>query len=183
MDVVWGNNYLDAHNQRTASVNTSANEWASVLANGGSVWVAEGGQSDFSADIVRRIASQFSGINLKKITIVQHSAGSTAYNERFTDAANLTYLRNTISYQTIPTGNAGNNGSADLNSQSSFFVSTARSGRFSTEWNAAFNYLRPDCAIRTENCKLDFSDTVEVLYLVNDQATRSVNDFANTYLR
>jgi len=179
----WGSEYLDAHGNNNNAVWDATNRWASTLSNGADVWVAEGGQSDFTADVVRRIEANYSGINLKNIHVIQHSAGATAYNEAFTNPNNLSYLRNKTSYQTIPTGNAGNNGSADLNEQSQFFVVTARASRFSVEWNAGFNYLKPDCAIRTENCKLDFSDTVELLYIVDDRQTKTVNDFANNYLK
>ncbi len=179
----WGSEYLDAHGNNNNAVWDATNRWASTLSNGAEVWVAEGGQSDFTADVVRRIEANYSGINLKNIHVIQHSAGATAYNEAFTNPNNLSYLKNKTSYQAIPTGNAGNNGSADLNEQSQYFVVTARASRFSVEWNAGFNYLKPDCAIRTENCKLDFSDTVELLYIVNDQQTKTVNDFANTYLK
>lgn len=180
---VWGDSYLDADGARASAVFEAANRWASTLSNGGDVWVAEGGQSDFTADVVKRIESQFPGNNLKNIHVIQHSAGRTAYNEVFTQPDNLGYLQDRTHYQTIPNGNVGGNGSADLNEQSNTFVSMARSSRYSAEWEAAFDYLRPDCAVRTENCKLDFSDTVELLYIVDDQRTLTVEDFANTYLR
>ena len=179
----WGSRYLDAYQNLRSSTSTAAARWASVIANGGRVWVAEGGQSDFTADVVRRISAQYGSVNLKRIHVIQHSAGRTAYNEKFTRSSNLNYLKNKVSYKAIPTGNIGGNGSADLNTQSDYFVRVARSGRFGAEWNAAFNYLKPDCSKRTERCKLDFSDTVELLYIVNDTSTRSVNDFANRYLR
>jgi hypothetical protein len=179
----WGDGYLDAANQREASVSRATDRWASVLSNGGNVWVAEGGQSDFTADIVRRMAGQYPNVSLQRIHIVQHSAGSTAYNEKFTDSANLAYLKSNTSYQAIANGNVGGNGTADLNTQSSYFVGIARAGRFSSEWNAAFAYLPPDCAVRTENCKLDFSDTVELLYIVDDRRIDTVDDFASNYLK
>lgn len=183
VSAVWGDEYLDADGARAAAVSAAATRWASTLSNGASVWVAEGGQSDFTADVVRRIESQFPGNNLKNIHVIQHSAGRTAYNELFTNAGNLSYLQERTQYQAIPNGNVGGNGSADLNEQSSTFVAIARSSRYSAEWAAAFNYLRPDCAVRSESCKLDFSDTVEVLYIVDDRRTRTVVDFANNYLR
>lgn len=182
MKASWGNEFLDADDQRISAVQESANRWASTLSNGADVWIAEGGQSDFTADVVRQIASRYSNIDLKRIHVIQHSAGRTAYNEEFTDSANLAYLKNKTSYQPVANGNVGGNGTADLNQQSFYFVSTARASRFSAEWNAGFEYLPPDCTVRTENCKLDFSDTVELLYIVDDTTTQNVNDFANKYL-
>lgn len=182
MKAAWGTEYLDADSQRTTATQVSATRWASTLSNGADVWVAEGGQSDFTADVVRQIETRYSNIDLKRIHVIQHSAGSTAYNEKFTDNANLSYLKNKTSYQPVANGNVGSNGTADLNQQSFYFVSTARASRFSAEWNAGFQYLQPDCSARTENCKLDFSDTVELLYIVDDNRTQNVNDFAKKYL-
>ncbi len=178
----WGDQYLDAHAQYATSVQTAVTRWASTLSNGASVWVSEGGQSDFTADVVRNIESQFSNLSLTDIHVVQHSTGSTGYNEKFTDSANLAYLKSKISYRVIDNGNVGGNGTADLKQQSNYFLVSARSSRFGTEWGAAFAYLQPDCSEPSENCKLDFSDTVAVLYIVDDTRTNSVNDFANNYL-
>jgi hypothetical protein len=178
----WGTEYLDAHGQRAIAIQEAITRWATTLSNGADVWIAEGGQSDFTADVVRQIEARFSNIDLTRIHVIQHSAGSTAYNEKFTDSANLSYLKNKTSYQTIANGNLGGNGTADLSQQSFYFVISAKASRFSAEWNAGFNYLQPDCTIRTEDCKLDFSDTVELLYIVDDTSTQNVNDFANKYL-
>lgn len=182
MNASWGTEFLDASGQRAAALQHSVTRWAEVLANGASVWVAEGGQSDFTADVVREIETRYSNIDLKRIHVIQHSTGPVAYNEKFTDNSNLNYLKSNVSYQAIANGNIGGNGSANLNQQSFYFVSTAQASRFSAEWNAGFAYLQPDCSIRTENCKLDFSDTVGLLYIVDDKDTRNVNDFANKYL-
>lgn len=182
MKASWGTEYLDAHGQSTLAVQQASTRWASTLSNGADVWIAEGGQSDFTANVVRQIESRYSNIDLKRIHVIQHSAGSTAYNEKFTDSSNLSYLKNKTSYTPIANGNVGGNGTADLNQQSVYFVVSARASRFSAEWNAGFDYLPPDCSVRTENCKLDFSDTVELLYIIDDQSTQNVNDFANNYL-
>ena len=182
MEASWGTEYLDADRLRSSAVLKASTRWAATLSNGANVWVAEGGQSDFTADVVRQIETRYSNFDLMRIHVIQHSTGSTAYNEKFTDSSNLSYLKNKTSYQAIANGNVGGNGTADLNQQSFYFVSTARASRFSAEWNAGFEYLPPDCSVRTENCKLDFSDTVELLYIVDDKSTQNVNDFANKYL-
>jgi len=182
MKASWGNEYLDADAKRAAAVQEATTRWATTLSNGADVWIAEGGQSDYTADVVRQLEARYPSFNLRRIHVIQHSTGRIAYNEIFTDSSNLAYLKNKVSYQAIPNGNAGGNGTADFNQQSSFFVRSARASRFSAEWNAGFVYLPPDCSVRTENCKLDFSDTVELLYIVDDTSTQNVNDFANRYL-
>lgn len=183
IEAAWGKDYIDAYNPYSRSVRESAARWATTLVNGDEVWVAEAGQSDFTADIVRTIESQYPDAALEKIHIVQHSTGPMGFNERYTKASNLRYLKETTHYVSLADGNHADNGSADLNTQSSYFVKIARSSRFSTEWNAAFDFLPPDCARRTPTCKLDFSDTVELLYIVDDNTTLTVSDFANKYLK
>jgi hypothetical protein len=126
--------------------------------------------------------ARYSNFNLKRIHVIQHSTGSTAYNEKFTDSSNLSYLKNKSSYQAIANGNVGGNGTAILNQHSFYLVSTARASRFSAQWNAGFQYLLPYCSVRTKKYKLDFSDTVELMYIINDKNTQNVNDFANKYL-
>jgi hypothetical protein len=45
-----------------------------TLNTGGDIWIAEAGQSDFSADTVRQVNLKLPGINTKeRIHIVQHS--------------------------------------------------------------------------------------------------------------
>ncbi|MBX2840076.1 MAG: hypothetical protein KTR35_24685, partial [Gammaproteobacteria bacterium] len=123
--------------------------------------------------VLERLDTQFPSLNLKKVHVIQHSAGS-GFNEKFTSRIGL--VKRLSDYRVIPNGNIGGNGSANFNQKSSFFVGVARRSEFSSEWNAAFNYLDP-------NRRLDFSDTVELLYLINDNSTKTVDDFARRYLQ
>ena len=172
---VWGNNWLDGFNEGTASTNTSADRWAASIANGNDVWVAEGGPSDFTAGVLRRIGDVYPSIDRKRIRVVQHSAGGQ-FNERNTSTANINLVKQVADYIPIADGNFANNGTADFSQKSSFFVGIARQSRYSSEWEAAFDYLNPDV-------KLDFSDTVEILHIIGDSQTMTVDDFANRYLR
>lgn len=168
----WGNDFIDAFGGGSAAVDRAAEAWAGTLANGDDVWVADGGPSDFTARVLRRIGERFPSVDRKRVHVVQHSAG---FNRGNTSEANLALVRNVADYIEIPNGNVGGNGSADLNMQSSSFVAKARASRFATEWNAAFDYLDP-------NRRLDFSDTVELLFMIEDNATKTVDDFAERYL-
>jgi len=172
---VWGDNWLDGFNQEASAVNTSADRWAATLSSGNEVWVAEGGPSDFTAKVLSRLGSAYPSLDRKRIRIIQHSSG-TNFNEKFTSEPAITLVKQVADYRAIPNGNLANNGSADLNEKSEDFLNIARQSRYSSEWNAAFNYLNP-------SQKLDFSDTVEILYIINDTQTLTVNDFANRYLR
>ena len=172
---VWVNQWLNSDKNGDASEQTSAERWAAVLANSGEVWVAEGGPSDFTARVLRRIQNQFPSVDLKNVHVVQHSTGNS-FNEARTARDNIALVKRVADYVAIPNGNGGGNGSAGLRNNSSFFVETARRSEFSGEWDAAFNYLDP-------NERLDFSDTVELLYMVEDTDTQTVDDFARRYLQ
>lgn len=172
---VWGNDWLDSFNNETVSINISANRWAATLSNGNDVWIAEGGPSDFTAKVLRRISVVFPSVNRSRIHVVQHSSGEN-FNERQTSDTNIALVKQVANYIEIDNGNVPNNGTADLNTPSSSFVSIALQSRYAAEWKAAFDYLNPDT-------KLDFSDTVELLYIVDDTETRGVNEFADRYLR
>jgi len=170
---VWGNQWQDYYNRAQASVRSATSRWAQVLANGGEVWVAEGGPADFTASVLQSLDSRYPSLNLKKIHVIQHAAGS-GFNEVW--SARIGVVKRLADYRAIPNGNIGGNGSANFNQKSNFFVGVARQSKYSSEWNAAFSYLDP-------NRRLDFSDTVELLYLINDTSTKNVDDFARKYLR
>ncbi|MFK7862456.1 MAG: hypothetical protein AB8B64_26850 [Granulosicoccus sp.] len=174
-NAVWGTEWLDSNGDGDASEQTSAELWATTLANGGDVWVAEGGPSDFTARVLRRIKNQFSSVDIKKVHVVQHSTGNN-FNEAQTREENMDLIRNEAVYIPIANGNGGGNGTAGFRGRSSFFVDTARQSAYANAWNAAFNYLDP-------NDRIDFSDTVELLYIIDETDTQTIDDFARNYLQ
>jgi len=162
---------LNAETDRSGAVSSATDAFAGVLANGADVWIAEGGPSDFTADVLRLLASRYPGLDRRRIHVVQHST----WNERNTESRDLRFVRSVTDYIRLEDGNH-TNATANLNQRSSSFVSRARSSRYNNAWNAAFVYLNP-------NVRLDFSDTVELLYIIGDGATRNPDDFAGRYLR
>ena len=109
---------LNAFRDRDGSVATSAAMWSATIAEGNKVWVAEGGPSDFTADVLRAMpASQRSSV-----TVVQHSHG---WNEDNTSDANIAFVESQANYIRIDNGNLDNNNTADLNRQSQSFVNIA----------------------------------------------------------
>lgn len=173
VQAVWADAWLDYHNRGGEAVESAAARWAAVLEEGGDVWVAEGGPSDFTVRVLQRLEQRFPSLDRKRIHVVQHSRG---FNQRHTSHGNLAYLQKVADYQLIGDGNQPNNGTADLNRKSSYFVRLAYESEFSRAWGTAFDYLDPQR-------KLDFSDTVELLYIIDDTTTRTVDDFAHRYLR
>jgi len=171
MNTIWGGgSWLNAKNNFNGSVVAAGNRWRAVLANGGNIFVAEGGQSDFTAAVHRWVRAR-TNLPRNRVVVVQHSL----WNEQQSNQGDLNYVRNNTVYRRIADGN-GANSTADLNMRSSNFVNRARSSQFGRQWNAAFSYLNP-------NTKLDFSDTVELLHILRIPTSRirNVNDFANVY--
>ena len=168
--LTWPNG-LDAFNDPGGSVASAASIWSETIRNGGTVYVAEGGPSEFTAEVLRELpASQHSSV-----TVVQHSAG---FNQNQTSDVNLKFVQDVTNYINIDDGNLGNNETADLNMLSSGFVETALNSIWSVQWAAAFDYLDP------VNDKLDFSDAVEVLFILDVPFSRvsDVDDFADEFL-
>ena len=175
MAAVWGSEWLNAHSNRAGAINSAVNRWTSVLAAGGSVWIAEGGQSDFTAEVVRRINSNHSEFDTRqRIHLIQHSD----WNEVHALAEDLNYVRNNTRYVKIADGN-NPNATADFRFEShnnGEFVARALSSSYSNQWATAFNYLAP-------SDKLDFSDTVELMHILGlgTNVIRDVNEFGNYF--
>jgi len=179
MSRIWGQQWLDGHNNRSASAEQAARRWVATMSAGGDVWVAEGGPSDFTAAVVRIIRSDYPEFDTRqRVHVVQHSK----WNEDHALREDLNAVRQQTDYIRIDDGNDPNS-TADLRQDGSSpmtqaFVQTARASRYQSVWNHAFNYLQP-------NEKLDFSDTVELLYILNigTNEIRDVTDFGRYFLQ
>lgn len=101
-------NWTDAHANWEGAIATVAKRAALILDSGGSVWIAEAGQSDFSADILTTLISLGYAKQLQdNFHVVQHSA----WNEKSTTPEDLSYVKMNAHYIKIPDGNAIGNGS------------------------------------------------------------------------
>ena len=107
-DAAFGRNWSDAHNDFDRAVDEVSNLVTLTILDGGDVWIAEAGQSDFSAAVVRTVDNRLPGDDVtSRIHIVQHSE----WNEGSTAPENLAYVRTNATYYKIPDGNAEGNGS------------------------------------------------------------------------
>ncbi len=173
MNATWGNDWVNADADWDQAVDRTADRWQETLNNGGDVWVAEGGQSDITADVVRELSQRMSDLDTKqRIHLVQHSN----WNEDHTTDADLAYVRENTDYIKLADGNH-NNDTANLNQKDGQFVTAARASQWGTAWDAAFGYLNPDN-------RLDFSDTVELLHIVgiDKDEVATPADFADRFL-
>jgi hypothetical protein len=106
-ELAFGENWSDAHTDYERALGEVSALVEETLNRGGTVWIADAGQSDFSADIVRQVVKTLPGIDPKeRIHVVQHAD----WNEKVTAPENLAYVKATASYHKIPDGNAVGNG-------------------------------------------------------------------------
>ena len=174
---------LNAADDYSGAVAAASQRWEDTLNAGYRVLVAEGGQSDFTADVVRSLPSS---VDKNDIIVVQHAIG---YNEGFTQASNLAYLKANVDYRNIANGNSSGNSTANLASwqqglqDTTFFVNMALTSKYEDQWVEAFRLLNPVCRPQSYTCRVDFSDSVELLYLVGDTTTTDINSFALKYLK
>ena len=170
-------NFLDTGGGNwDAAVNAQAAKWKPVVQSGGLVHVAEGGPSDFTADVLRRLlvlgctAAQIKS----SVQVVQHAP---PFNNGNTLPANLAYMQANATYIGIDNGNQSGNSTADLedaseNTTTGAFAVWARASACGNAWDAAMDrYVT----------KIDFSDTVEYLHIlgIGLGTISDVTDFCN----
>lgn len=106
-ELAFGSNWSDAHTDYDRALDEVSALVIETLNKDGTVWIADAGQSDFSADIVRQMKNLLPEIDLKeRIHVVQHAD----WNEEVTTPEDLAYVKAAASYHKIPDGNAVGNG-------------------------------------------------------------------------
>lgn len=157
---------LDAFHNLGNSKHQVADRWQQVLDAGGTVHVAEGGPSDFTAMVIRELRSRNVG-NLDHIRLVQHSQ----WNENKTDNDSLSFVQRFTTYVKIEDGNQSN-ATAWLRTsgnQVAAFQRLVEQSDHAHVWNTAFQFVTNPKRV------VDFSDVVEVLEIL-DIPTRDVAD-------
>lgn len=172
---------LDAYITPVDTIMRVATAWQITIESGHKVWVAEGGPSDFTARVLRELRDR-GVVDLKRVNVIQHAHGA-GWNEKHTRADNMALVKRLATYVTIPNGNSGggsvNSKNADLNagrtgSEAEKFRRLALNSQYKEQWKFAFNRLRN---------KVDFSDTVELMYILGIKTTGAYNTghFARDY--
>ena len=106
-ELAFGQNWSDAHGDFNKALDEVSSLASKVINNGGKIWIAEGGQSDFSAALIRKIHNRLPDADIKNsVHIVQHAD----WNEEVTTPEDLAYVRNVASYHRITDGNTRGNG-------------------------------------------------------------------------
>lgn len=155
MDATWNDlgGWLAAHEQREAVVDELARRWTATIEKGGRVWVKEGGQSDLTADVVKKIKNDSPAVNpAERVIVVQHSQ----WNEDHTGFLALRYTKKNAAYVRIPDANPY---LQVIGGDEDFERAAREHPRYGASWEAAFAYYDPAKLI-------DFSDSGELLYIL-----------------
>ncbi len=182
----FGKNWSDAHSDFKTAIQQVKKKAFATLKQGGDIWIAEAGQSDFTYAVLKTIQDEFPNTDTKKhIHVVQHSN----WNEDVTTPEQLAFVKANTDYHKIPDGNAVGNGSPGF-----------RSPEF-TEWQRYINdpaliktwklaielgnrYNGKDGRYNNEAVAaggLDFSDTAEVCWILGLENLSDAEAFFNNF--
>ncbi len=187
-ELAFGNNWTDAHADFDAAVIKVTGLAVDQLNKGGDIWIAEAGQSDFSAALVRSIQKNLPDIDTAKhIHIVQHSN----WNEEVTSVESLEFVKEQTNYHKIPDGNAVGNGTPGFRTPGyREWKNQLTEPQLIAIWNLAvelgLEYNGKDgrynnAAIAAEG--LDFSDLSETCWMLGLDHIKDTTEFFNRYGR
>ncbi|MDN4501608.1 hypothetical protein QX776_04315 [Alteromonadaceae bacterium BrNp21-10] len=184
--LAFGDNWSNAHTQRDKALAKVISLVQSTLEKGGDIWIAEAGQSDFSADMLKAIQLSHTDIDTKqRIHIVQHSD----WNENSTSPDDLSYVQQHSDYHKIADGNATGNGTPGFRNEDASDWTTAL-----THYNAGplwkmakqigEKYNGKDGRYNNtavESGGLDFSDAAEMCWIFGYLDIKNTRDFFSTF--
>ncbi|MFV0590781.1 MAG: hypothetical protein ACK5M7_05310 [Draconibacterium sp.] len=180
--LTFKNRWSDAHADFEQTLKEIFRIVKTTLANDGDVWIAEAGQSDFSAALVKRVMEEMPGIKVsKRIHIVQHSG----WNEDVTTPESLEFVKKNTDYIKIADGNVEENGSPGFRtSDFKDWKVYLRNPELINVWQQAIKlanqYNRKEGRYNNEavsNGGLDFSDTAEICHILDIENIRNTTDF------
>jgi hypothetical protein len=184
--LAFGDNWTDAHNNMKGAVEKVKSLVIKTLIQDGDLWIADAGQSDFSAELVNAIQKELPNIETsKRIHVIQHAE----WNEEVTTPEKLDFVKGNTDYIKIPDGNAVGNGTPGL-----------RSAKF-TQWDnvisnpelieiwqlavdLANHYNGKEARYNNEAILaggLDFSDLSEVCWILGFQDIKDIEHFFSLF--
>lgn len=185
-DLAFGDNWTDAHRNFESAVYQVKAIVLATLENNGEIWIAEGGQSDFSAELVKAVQNDLPEVNTSlRIHIVQHGA----WNEEVTSPDKLEFVKQNTDYIKIPDGNAVGNGTPGFRSPGfkeweSKIVSPELKHVWQLAVELAIRYNGKDGRYNNEAISsggLDFSDLVEVCWILGLRDIENTQEFFDQY--
>ena len=177
--LAFGENWSDAHEDFQKAVIQVKGIVLSTLANQGDIWIADAGQSDFSAELIKAIQTDSPDLNIsERIHVVQHSD----WNEEVTSPAALKFVKTKTDYQKIPDGNGVGNGTPGFRTpEYTMWKDAIKDPKLIEIWQLAIDlsnrYNGKEGRYHNEAISaggLDFSDLSEVCWILG------LNDIQDT---
>ncbi|NLC86814.1 MAG: hypothetical protein GX680_07695 [Bacteroidales bacterium] len=184
--LAFGDNWTDAHNNVILAVEKVKEIVKMTLKNQGNIWIAEAGQSDFSAELIKAIQKDIPEINTTQcIHLVQHSD----WNEKSTSPESLKFVKENSDYHKILDGNAVGNGTPGFRDPGyTNWEDKIKNPKLNEIWQFTINlsnkYNGKEGRYNNEAISaggLDFSDLSEVCWILGVQYIKDTEHFFNLY--
>lgn len=184
----FGKNWTDAHNRMEAAAEEMAQKAMTTLEAQGDIWIAEAGQSDFSAKLVKALQSKLPDMeSTKRIHIVQHSD----WNEEVTTRELLDFVKKETDYNKIPDGNAVGNGTPGFRTPGyTQWKEQVKDPQLKSVWELAVElsnkYNGKEGRYLNEAVQhngVDFSDLSEVCWMLRLENIKDTEEFFERYAR
>ena len=184
--LAFGNSWTDAHKNIESAIIQVKVIVESTLASGGDIWIAEAGQSDFSAELVRNIQADLPNVKTaERIHVVQHSD----WNEQVTSPEDLQFIKQNTDYQKIADGNVVGNGTPGFRSpEFTGWKNKITNPKLKEIWQLAsdlgIKYNGKDGRYNNAAVAaggLDFSDLSETCWILGLEDIKDTEHFFNLY--
>ncbi|MBJ2173554.1 hypothetical protein JBL43_04855 [Aureibaculum sp. A20] len=188
MKLAFGNNWTDAHENFKNAIKNVNVIVKKTLLNNGDIWIAEAGQSDFTAALIKVIQADMPNVDIsKRFHVVQHSD----WNEKTTTPEELLFVKNNTDYQKIPDGNAVGNGTPGFHdAEFKNWESKISDPKLLAIWQLAIKtsnkYNGQEGRYKNEaifDGGLDFSDLSEVCWILGLKDLKDTEEFFNDYAK
>lgn len=185
-EAAFGPKWSDAHGDFQRAVSEVSGLAKKTLEAGGRIWIAEAGQSDFSAAWIQAIREAGADFDTKNnIHLVQHGA----WNEQNTHPDKLRFVQEFTSYHKIPDGNSPGNGTPGYRSESTTdWTEKITNEDLKEVWNLAKELCRQYNGKdgRYNNTAIsgggfDFSDLSEVTWILDINNAENVEQFFKVF--
>ncbi|QCW99093.1 hypothetical protein FGM00_02785 [Aggregatimonas sangjinii] len=186
--LAFGDNWTDAHENVEAAVNQVKAKVKATLAEEGNIWIAEAGQSDFTAALIKAIQADLPELNIaQRIHVVQHSD----WNEKSTSEESLQFVKENTEYNKISDGNAIENGTPGFRTAESIpWNVTVTDPQLNAIWELAIalskTYNGKDERYNNKAIAaggLDFSDLSEVCWILGLEDIKDATEFFSLFAR
>lgn len=186
LQLAFYDNWTDAHEDFESAVSKVKGMITTILANQGDIWIADAGQSDFTAELVKAVKADLPKVNIsQRIHVVQHSD----WNEEMTSPESLQFVKENTDYHKIPDGNVVGNGSPGFRSPDyTHWEDKITDPRLVEIWRLAIDIANKyngkegrydNKAISSGG--LDFSDLSEVCWILGLNDIKDTEHFFNLY--